>query len=114
MTASFTMDAFTPWGGRRTRIMGTLGYIEGDGKSFTLHRFDTGKSYPWTFVPPEGDSYKDSGHAGGDLALIRDFLQAVDTRDFSLLSSSLEASVESHIMGFACERSRLGGAKEKI
>ena len=113
-TASFTMDAFTPWGGRRTRVMGTLGYIEGDGKSFTLHRFDTGKSYPWSFVPPEGESYKDSGHAGGDLALIRDFLQAVDTRDFSLLSSSLEASVESHVMGFACERSRLGGAKERV
>ena len=113
-TASFTMDAFTPWGGRRTRVMGTLGYIEGDGKSFTLHRFDTGKSYPWSFVPPEGEAYKDSGHAGGDLALIRDFLQAVDTRDFSLLSSSLEASVESHVMGFACERSRLGGAKERV
>ena len=46
--------------------------------------------------------------------IIRDFLQAVDTRDFSLLSSSLEASVESHLMGFACERSRLGGAKETI
>ena len=108
VTASFTMDAFTPWGGRRTRIMGTLGYIEGDGKTFTLHRFDTGKSYSWSFVPPEGEAYKESGHAGGDLALIRDFLQAVDTRDFSLLSSSLEASVESHVMGFACERSRQG------
>lgn len=113
-TASFTLDAFTPWGGRRTRVMGTLGYIDGDGRTFTLHRFDTGRAYPWSFTPPEGEKYRESGHAGGDLALIRDFLQAVDTRDFSLLSSSLEASVESHVMGFACERSRLGGSKEPV
>lgn len=114
VTASFTMDAFTPWGGRRTRVMGTLGYIEGDGKTFTLHRFDTGKSHVWSYVPPEGEKYRESGHAGGDLALMRDFLQAVDTRDFSLLSSSLDASVESHVMGFACERSRLSGDKASV
>ena len=91
--------------------MGTMGYIEGDSKTFTLHRFDTGKSYTWSFTPPQGENYKESGHAGGDLALIRDFLKAVDTRDFSLLSSSIEASVESHVMGFACERSRLRAVK---
>ena len=114
VTASFSMDAFTPWGGRRTRVMGTLGYIEGDGKTFTLHRFDTGRSYPWQFVPPEGENYKESGHAGGDLALIRDFLEAVDTRDFTKLSSSLDASVESHLACFAAERSRLNGTKEHL
>ena len=114
VTASFTMDAFTPWGGRRSRIMGTLGYIEGDGKTFTLHRFDTCKPYKWSFLPPNGEKYKESGHAGGDLALIRDFLKAVDTRDFSLLSSNLQVSVESHLMGFACERSRLNGQMVEI
>lgn len=107
VTASFTMDAFTPWGGRRTRVMGTMGFIEGDGKTFTLHRFDTGKAHTWSFVPPQGENYKESGHAGGDLALIRDFLEAVDTRDFTKLSSSLDASVESHLMGFSCEKDRL-------
>ena len=44
----------------------------------------------------------------------RAFLQAVDTRDFSLLSSSLEASVESHIMGFACEKSRKSGVSRGL
>ena len=33
-------------------------------------------------------------------------LKAVDAHDEALLSSSLAASVESHVMGFACERSR--------
>lgn len=110
-TATFSLDAFTPWGGRRTRIMGTMGYIEGDGTTFTLHRFDTGKSYAWSFRPADEGNYKDSGHGGGDLQLIRDFLEAVDTRDFGKLSSSFDASVESHVMGFACERSRLSGQK---
>ena len=106
VTASFTMDAFTPWGGRRTRVMGTLGYLEGDGTTFDIHVFRSGRRLHWEFKAPEGGNYKDSGHAGGDLALVRDFLRAVTTRDEKYLSSSLAASVESHVIGFAGERSR--------
>ena len=113
VTASLTMDAFTPWGGRRTRVMGTTGYVEGDGTTFTVRQFRTGRTFAWRFEAPEG-KYKDSGHAGGDLALIRDLVRAVDTRDASYLSSDLAASVESHLMAFACEKSRLGGAKESV
>ena len=29
VTAAFSMEAFTPWGGRRTRVMGSMGFIEG-------------------------------------------------------------------------------------
>ena len=58
--------------------------------------------------------YKGSGHGGGDLALVRDFIRAVDAHDEKLLSSSLAASVESHVMGFACEKSRLSGHKETV
>lgn len=112
VTASFTMDAFTPWGGRRTRVMGTEGYIEGDGTAFTIHRFRSGQKLQWRFEPPESGNYKDNGHAGGDLALMRDFLEAVDTRDFAKLSSSLDASVESHLMGFACEKDRLTARRD--
>ena len=110
VTASFSMDAFTPWGGRRTRVMGTTGYIEGDGTTFAVHAFRTGRKLVWRFEPPDG-AYRDSGHAGGDLALVRDLLRAVDARDPALLSSDLAASVESHLMAFACEESRLKGTK---
>jgi len=111
VTASFTMDAFTPWGGRRTRVMGTRGYIEGDGTTFAVYDFRKGTKASWTF-DPSASNYKDNGHAGGDLALVRDFLEAVDTRDFSKLSSSLDASVDSHLMGFACEACRLRGRQD--
>ena len=107
VTASFTMDAFTPWGGRRTRVMGTCGFIEGDGTEFTIYQFRSGRKLSWRFEGYESGNYKDNGHAGGDLALIRDFLEAVDTRDFGKLSSSLDASVESHLMGFDCEAKRI-------
>ncbi len=109
VTASFTMDAFTPWGGRRLRLMGTTGLIEGDGTTWTRTDFRTGETFVWDEKSAQAGQYASHGHAGGDLALVRDFLAAVATRDWSQLSSSLEASVESHLMGFACEQSRLEG-----
>ena len=114
VTASFTMDAFTPWGGRKTRVMGTLGYIEGDGKTFTVHQFRTERELKWDFKVSELANYHDSGHAGGDLALIRDLLLAVDRNDESYLTSSIDESVESHLMGFAGEKSRLNHTKEEV
>lgn len=113
-TAAFSMEAFTPWGGRRTRIMGTRGFIEGDGTKFTVYDFRSGSQRVWAKKVSEIAEYKGSGHGGGDLALVRDFLKAVDAHDESMLSSSLAASVESHVMGFACERSRLSGRKEPV
>ena len=114
VTAAFSMEAFTPWGGRRTRIMGTKGFIEGDGKRFNVYDFRTSKKCSWEKRVSEIAAYKGSGHGGGDLALVRDFLMAVDKHDESLLSSTLAASVESHVMGFACEKSRLSGAKAAV
>ncbi len=114
VTASFTMDAFTPWGGRRMRLMGTTGFIEGDGTTWTRHDFRTGEKVVWDERTAAEGAYASHGHAGGDLALVRDFLEAVDARDWSKLSSSLDASVESHLIGFACEQSRLKGTSVSL
>ena len=114
ITASFTMDAFTPWGGRRTRIMGTKGFIEGDGKKFTLYDFRSSKRYVWNKDIKELGEYKHAGHGGGDHALARDFVEAVASQDHSKLSSSIDASIESHIIGFKAEKSRLSMKKVKI
>jgi len=113
-TASFTMDAFTPWGGRRTRIMGTNGFIEGDMSKFVSWDFRTKKTKVWSSEVEELEEYKGSGHGGGDWALVRDFLEAVAAQDQSKLSSTLEASVESHVMGFAAEKSRKSMRKTRI
>ena len=114
VTASFTMDAFTPWGGRRTRIMGTKGFIEGDMKTFTFHDFRTGHKSVWDQKVSEIAEYKGSGHGGGDHALVRDFLRAVAAHDEKILSSTIDVSIESHVMGFMAEKSRKSMKKVKI
>lgn len=106
-TASFSMQAMTSYGGRRTRIMGTKGDIVGDMNVFTVYNFLTRKTEKWEHTAT-------GGHGGGDLRLIRDLLKAVQNNDESMLTSNIEASIESHIMGFRAEKSRLKGTIEKI
>ena len=114
VTASFSMDAFTPWGGRRTRIMGTKGFIEGDMTTFTFYDFRTSHKSVWDQKVSEIPEYKGSGHGGGDHLLVRDFLRAVSAQDEKLLSSTIDVSIESHVMGFMAEKSRKSMKKIKI
>jgi predicted dehydrogenase len=99
VTASFNMEAFTSYHGRRTRVMGSMGDIVGDMESFTYTDFRTGKQQRW--------SHSSDSHGGGDWRLVSDFLAAVDSRDPNMLTSTIDASVESHLMGFEAEKSRL-------
>ena len=114
ITSSFTMDAFTPHGGRRTRIMGTKGYIEGNSKTFTVWDFKTRTPKTWRKDVADFDEYKESGHGGGDFGLVRDFVEAVAAQDPGKLSSSIRDSIESHIMGFAAEKSRKSNKKVDV
>lgn len=114
VTAAFSYEALSPVGQRRTRIIGTKGMLEGGGKGFRFTDLATGRFWDWDMKIQEVPGYEQHGHGGGDMRLVRDFLQAVDRRDPSALTSSLEASVESHLMGFACEESRRSGRKVKI
>ncbi len=106
VTAAFSMEAFVSYEGRRTRVMGSLGDITGDMESFTLTSFKTGKRSTWTM--------KTDAHGGGDHPMVRDWVQAVGQKNPALLSSSIEDSVESHLMAFAAERSRLQRTIEDV
>ncbi|UVQ44707.1 Gfo/Idh/MocA family oxidoreductase [Parabacteroides faecis] len=107
VTVAFSMEALTSYGGRRTRIMGTKGDIVGDMQIFTITDFLTGKQEKW------GTDIND-GHGGGDLRLIRDLLWAVDKGDELLLTSTIDASIESHVMGFKAEEARLKETIERL
>lgn len=98
VTASFSMEAFTSYNGRRTRVMGSMGDIVGDMSSFTLTDFRTGRKTEWREAT--------DGHGGGDFRLVADWVQAVAHQDPSFLTSTIAQSIESHIMGFMAERSR--------
>ena len=114
ITASFNMEAFTPWGGRRTRIMGSMGFIEGDMSKLTVYDFVSDKSETMESNAIEIPQYKNQGHGGGDWRLVADWIQAVSQHDPSLLTSTIDQSVESHIMGFEAENSRLTGQVRKV
>ena len=106
ITASFSMEAFTAYDGRRTRVMGSMGDMVGDMTKLTIDDFRTGKSI--TLIPKAEDveNYKNSGHGGGDWLLMRDFVTAVSNQDPKYLTSTIDQSIESHLMGFAAEESR--------
>jgi predicted dehydrogenase len=106
VTASFNMEAFTSYEGRRTRIMGSHGDIVGDMSQFTYTNFLTGEKTEWKLTS--------DAHGGGDWNLVADWVQAVSKQNSGLLSSSIDVSVESHIIGFTAEKSRLSGKIKKI
>lgn len=114
VTASFNMEAFTPWGGRRTRVMGSMGFIEGDMSQFTIYDFRTGKSQKYESKVLDVANYKNEGHGGGDWRLVADWVQAVSQHDPTLLTSTIDASIESHVMCFAAEKSRKEKTVEEI
>lgn len=107
ITANFSMEAFTAYHGRRTRIMGSMGDIVGDMNEFVHTDFLTGEKSVWNMKVEDVDNYKNSGHGGGDWALMTDWVKAVKMQDPTVLTSTIEASIESHIMGFMAEKSRL-------
>lgn len=110
VTAQLTMSAFTERGGRDTRLMGTKGEIIA---TLSENRI--------TVMPFGGESYTIdvsklatdfSGHAGGDVRMVEDFLQWVDTDTIpSARMSTLDRSLESHFVAFAAEQSRLSGGQ---
>lgn len=98
ITAAFSMEAFTSYEGRRTRVMGSLGDVVGDMSSFVMTDFLTSKKTEW--------KQDTDGHGGGDWRLVTDWINAVSKHDPSLLTSTIDASIESHVMGFMAEESR--------
>jgi len=65
ITAAFSMEAFTSYEGRVTRIMGTKGDIVGDMETYTITDFKTGEATSW--------SLKTDFHGGGDHRLVKRF-----------------------------------------
>ena len=87
--------------------MGTMGEISGDGKIITYVNFRNGNKK--TFDRGTGGNNINTGHGGGDYGLLAAFINAVKNQDASLISSTLDVSIQSHLMAFAAEESRISG-----
>lgn len=106
ISATLAMEGLTSYAGRRTRIMGTRGDLVGDEDRLEVFDFHERKRFLWTVA---GHGRVDSGHGGGDNGLVRDWVQAVGRRDPALLATTLKESMDSHLIGFTAEKSRLEG-----
>ena len=102
------MNAFTTHGGRRVAMHGTYGELYMDEKTITLDVF--GK--PTEVISVEALLEADYGHGGGDLKLVEALYDMMEGN--AGLETSLEASVESHLMGIKAEESRLEGGTLKL
>ena len=106
ITAAFSMEALTSYAGRRTRIMGTKGDLVGDENVLTVFDFESRKETSWD---ARTALKMQSGHGGGDYGLLHDFIRAVSTKDPKVLTSTIQESMESHLMAFKAEESRHSG-----
>jgi len=105
-TVTFTMTAFAH-GGRKTRIFGTRGEICGDSSEIRIFDFLTQKTAIVDTNASEGSIL--GGHGGGDGGLMERFVTALATDDASQILSGPDATLESHLMVFAAEKSRKEG-----
>lgn len=101
---SFIMTAFNGGGGRKTSLFGTKGEIYGDSDKIRLYDFMTQE---WQDIDISiGDHTAAGGHGGGDTGLMEAFIAAVGEGKPDKILSGAEASLQSHLMVFAAEKSR--------
>ncbi|MBQ9756423.1 MAG: Gfo/Idh/MocA family oxidoreductase [Clostridia bacterium] len=107
------MQALTAKGSRRYTFYGTKGQItyEGQGHKITVEKFGQEKYEIDVNELILAQGVK--GHSGGDIGLINALYPMLSNN--ATASTSLQASIESHIMGIRAEQSRLqGGVPLKV
>lgn len=112
ITASFTLSAFTPLESRRTKIFGTRGQLTGDGRFLEVYDFLTERR---TVIDTSRDgSSAAEGHAGGDQALMDDFVDALVAGRPDLITARLQDTLDAHRLVFAAERARRTRSVEEL
>jgi predicted dehydrogenase len=107
VTVAFTMSAFTRDVSRTIKLMGTKGEVRGamEKNEIEVIHFGSGKVERISFEDMGGHV----GHGGGDMGLLKDFLKLVREDGKSQGLTSASQSVQSHLMAFAAEQSRMDG-----
>ena len=108
-TVSHVMTGFTTRNVRSTRIALTRGEIIGDGENLDICRFDGNPVE--TGVPMIYRLPNSSRHGGGDFNLVSELVRIVRRGDEEEIRQITEESLQSHLICFAAEKSRLAGGK---
>jgi predicted dehydrogenase len=107
-TASLTVAAFTPMADRKTRILGTRGYLDSDSETIRLYDFLTATEET-IHIGAGTDASAARGHAGGDAGLVDAFIASVSEADPSLIKTGPGDSMASHRVVWAAEQARREG-----
>ena len=108
-TVSHVMTGFTARNVRTTRIALTRGEIVGDGENLDICRFD-GNSVE-TGVPINFRLPNRSRHGGGDFNLVSEMIRILRRNDPDEIHDTTEEALQSHLICFAAEESRLAGGQ---
>lgn len=113
-TAHLTMTAFSDVGRRDIYVHCEFGEISGNMTENKLHCRRFGEEETVIDVGELAKETSGYGHGGGDFFLIKDII-AESAGEQTLGLTSIENSVESHLVGFAAEKSRLAeGEMQRI
>ena len=114
-TAHLTMCAFSERCYRYIKVHGTKGEVYGDAEEGILYLTRFGEPLETIDVNKLTERTLDDGHGGGDYFLYKDFIDYITLDSPSLTRTTIDDSIESHLMGFLAEESRLeGGIPKKI
>ncbi|GBG10334.1 oxidoreductase [Paenibacillus agaridevorans] len=109
VTAVFTMTAFTEKCNRTLKLMGTTGEIRATMETNEIEIRTFGADRTDVIKLEEADGHV--GHGGGDARLVQDFGRTVRAaasgQGTSEGRTSAKVSVQSHLIAFAAERSRV-------
>ena len=112
ITANLVMTGFTALPGRKMTFHGTMGEVEMDEENdyIRISRYGKGTQFISIKDVMQGAFREDFGHGGGDIMLVHDFYNALSGEGES--GTSLDKSIESHLMAINAERSRMFGGKQ--
>ncbi len=107
--ATLTMTAFTALPGRKVTFHGTLGELEMDEENgyIRVSRYGHGTRFLKIKEILKEIMEDTFGHGGGDYMLVKDFYNVLLGETTS--TTTLDRSIESHLMALAAEKSRKNG-----
>ncbi len=108
VTGVFTMSGFTECPRRQIKLMGTAGQIDADMDTGIITVIPHGKASYSVDVHTLTTDF--DGHGGGDHLMMSGLFDAIEGTCTDL-RTDINVSVESHLMAFAAEESRLNGGK---
>ncbi len=96
---------------RSIHLMGTNGETQGtmEEEKFIIRHFDVRKGHEYSETIVNIDEVKDEtgqpvSHGGGDLKLVKDFINFVKTGKASLSTTDLSDSIHGHQIAFAADQ----------